>query len=227
MSELKKSFPARKKIALDNRKLTLTTKCPTAEGKWSNLYWGLYSNNPRLTVYTGDPADKGFENGKIAGHLGANDFFALIQSLREAATQENNWREKWELKNYTFYGGKRSEHPTVVAELWIGKTKEGVIWISIVDPKNKDRPRIQFPFMPNDFTSLYSSDGNPLDKSKVSALYAKGYANVLDNLVAHLLVTEYVDESAKTSTQKKEGGNNYGNTSKQQSSDVSDEDFPF
>ncbi len=31
MSEFKKSFPARKKIALDNRKLTLTTKCPTAE----------------------------------------------------------------------------------------------------------------------------------------------------------------------------------------------------
>ena len=65
--------PTREKICLDHNKLRLGTACPTAEGKWSSLVWGIHKNNPRITVYTGDPADNTSRtnNGAIRAELDA------------------------------------------------------------------------------------------------------------------------------------------------------------
>lgn len=51
--------PPRIKNALDNRKLNLSAPTPGAQGKYANLIWGIINNNPRITVYTGDPSEEG------------------------------------------------------------------------------------------------------------------------------------------------------------------------
>ena len=57
---------SRVKNALDNRKLFLTAPVPStdpeAKGKYSTLQWMLVKNNPRMVVWTNDPADTGESN---------------------------------------------------------------------------------------------------------------------------------------------------------------------
>lgn len=202
----------RKKNALDHRKLNLTAPCPTAQGKYSALIWGVYSNNPRLTVYTGDPEDASERTsyGRITANLDTPTFFAFVEMLEAAAKSQTEIKQKIENKNYTWFGGKRSERPAVVSDLWVGKDKDGCVWISVLA---ENRPKIRFIIKPSEFYSLYHSDGTPFTKGEESSLYALGYCSILRNMVSNVLVNEYVEEVPKTPNNNRggnqQGGNNY------------------
>lgn len=90
------NLPPRKKIALDNRKLSLFAPCPSAPGKTASLSWRLVSNNPRITVYTNDPADMTEKNGNglIAAALDAPVFFMLMRLMYKIIDAPNGTEEK-------------------------------------------------------------------------------------------------------------------------------------
>lgn len=197
----------RRKIALDNSKLGLVAKCPTAEGKISKLSWGLNKNNPFIRVYTGDPADESerTKNGRIQAELDAPHLYTLLQLLREAIGAENGWKNCMSCSNYIFPGGKRSESPVVTAEVWVGKDKEGVVYISVIDKLIKDRPVIKFDVCVGGFwIKLRHGDGREYSKAESSVVFANGYANMLEALYGILLVDEFVPY------QKPEGQGNGG-----------------
>ena len=184
--------PPRKKNALDNRKLNLSAPCPTAPGKTSSLIWGLYSNNPRITVYTGDPEDSGERNGygRIQANLDGPVLFQFFELAKEIIAGPANKKAKVENLNFTFFGGKRSESPVVISELWVGKDNEGIVWLSVTAD---NRPKIKFPINNNTFHNLYHGDGTPVTKDESSVLWAKGYITLLSNVYGHLMVTEYTE----------------------------------
>lgn len=207
--------PERKKIALDNAKLGLIAKCPTAEGKISKLSWGLNKNNPFIRVYTGDPADESerTKNGRIQAELDAPHLYLLLQLIRQAITSENGWKTCMSCENYIFPGGKRSEKPVNTADVWVGKDKEGVIYISVVDKLMKERPVVKFDISIGGFwIKLKHSDGREYTKAEASILFAEGYADMLQELYAALLVTEFVPYQ-KPEGQGQRGGGGYGNKS--------------
>ena len=233
----------RTKNALDNRKLNLSAPTPGHQGKRASLIWGLYSNNPRLTVYTGDPNDqdasKGY--GKITANLDAPVFFAFLQLLEMAVdpATPNDWKAKIENKNFIFPGGKRSEAPVVVSELFVGKDKDGVVWISIVD-RNKDRPRIKFVIGGNDFHRFLHSDGTPFTDAETSVLFAKGYIKLLQEMMGNLLCSLWVEPEQRPQQNNRGGngggggynrggGNSYGGgrSTETSTSDEGDGDIPF
>ena len=208
----------RKKIALDNRKLNLFAPCPSAPGKFASMSWRLVSNNPRITVYTNDPADmtEKNSNGLIAAALDAPVFFMLMKLLYKIVDAAPGTKEKIENKNFIFPGGKRSEKPVVVSEIIVGKDDDGVVFISVV-AFDKTRPRIKFELVPGEFHSLYHQSGQQFTKAEASELFARGYIQCLEGLMTHLLVTEWVEPEKKDNgNNNRNGGQNRGNNNQRQ-----------
>lgn len=197
------------KNALDNRKLNLSAPVPGVQGKWASLIWGLFSNNPRITVYTNDPNDTK-DYGKISANLDAPVFFTFMQMLMQAIDAPGEFKTKIENKNYTFPGGKRSELPSVLSELHTGKDKDGVVYMSVTA---RDRPRIKFTFHPSDFHNLIHGDGRAFTEAEASVIYARGYVQLLTNMMSHMLVNNYVEPPPKDGGQRGGGGGGggYGN----------------
>lgn len=201
----------RKKNALDNRKLNLSTPCPTAKGKYSALIWGVYSNNPRLTVYTGDPDDTTKDPyGRITAALDVPTFFAFLELMKRVIVSKEEVKFSIENKNFTFFGGKRSEKPVLVSTLWVGKDKDGKVWISVISD-DASRPKVRFFFGDNQFHHITHSDGSPLTPGENSTLFATGYFSILTNLVSDILVKEYVEDKPKQPQQGGQGGYNNQN----------------
>lgn len=216
MADNRSQFPQRKKNALDNRKLGLSTKCPTDSSKWSSLMWGIYTNQPRITVYTNDPSEQGaWHKGKIEAKLDAPTFFAFMKVIRMVIDAPLDTKYKIENKNFIFPGGKRSESPVHVSDLWAGKDKDGVIWIGVMAVgKDKDRPKIKFPIInPSEYHNLYHGDGTPFTQEECSKMYAEGYVTMLELLMAELLVVEYKEPEQRDGNDRggrgQGGGGNY------------------
>lgn len=219
--------PQRKKTSLDNKKLNLSTKCPSADGKISSLIWGIVNNNPRITVFTNDPNDTK-DNGRISANLDLPVFFMFLEKFEECIASNVEVKYKLENSNYTFIGGKRSEKPVVVSELWFGKDKDGIMWISVMAA---NRPKIKFPFILSDFHHLQNADGTPVSASEVSMGVAKAYVNILRNMMLTLACDNYYEAPPRNNDNRR--GGNGGGYNRNNSSEPSggsnnlDDDIPF
>ena len=208
----------RVKNALDNRKLSLSVRCPgtkEADRAFSALQWGLFSNNPRITVYTNDPQDTGEskEFGKISANLDGPIFFAFLAMLQQmidiplSAPPEQR-KVKIENKNWIWPGGKRSDKPVVKSELHCGKDDDGTIWISVTS-FDKTRPRIKFPFVPSDlYHRFLNGDGTPVTNEQLSKVFAQGYVNMLTSMMANMMTDNFVEPEKKENNNR--GGGNRG-----------------
>jgi hypothetical protein len=240
------NFPQVKKIALDNTKLGLSAPCPTAEGKWSNLRWGLGGgSNPRITVYTGDPNDsnQSTNNGRIRAELDTVNVYSLLLLIRQAIVNEPGWKKNIKCSNFIYPGGKRSEKPVHLTDVWVGKDRDGIVYLSVVDAMKKDRPVIKFPILADQrWQTFIHGDGTPFTKAEASTLYAEAYAMMLQQLYGNLLVTEYKPPEPRDNNRQggngggyqrnnNGGGNGAGsggyNNRSQSSSDIPEDDLPF
>jgi uncharacterized membrane protein YgcG len=192
--------PQRTKNALDNNKLNMTAPTPSDPNKKSSLIWGFYANNPRLTVWTNEPND----TDAISANLDTPTFFAFIELLRKAIDAEPGYKDKIENKNYTWFNKKRSDTPSVVSDLIVGKDKDGVIGLCIVQ---RDRPRIRFNFGVNEFHQFIHGDGTPYTPAEMSTIYAKAYLRILDGMYNHMAIVNYEPPKPR---EQNDGGNNRG-----------------
>lgn len=200
----------RKKHALDNRKLSMSAPAPGGKG-FARLDWGLFANNPRVTVYTNDPQDAQNDNGKISANLDTPTFYAFLYKFNQVTLGPNDTHDKVPCKNFTFYGGKRSDAPELVSELYFGKDADGRVWVSVIDAKKQNRPKIRFYFGTSDFHQfIHSKTGEPYTAGEQSVAYAMGYWDVLGRIMAHLQVTEYKEPEPKPDGNRERGGGQYG-----------------
>ena len=208
------------KNALYNRKIQLVAECPADASKQSTMQWMLVANNPRLVVWTNDPADTGESNGygKITANLDMPTFVVFMNILADIIDGANDSKQYVENSNYIFPGGKRSDTPVLVSTLYCGKDKDGIVWISLIA---KNRPIIKFVFGEGQFHHFHEKDGSPASKDKVSQLYAKAYTKLLYDMMEQLVVDLYVEPEKKDAPK----GNSYGGAKSQSKS--YDEDLPF
>lgn len=218
--------PAREKNALDNVKLNLSAPCPADPNKRSTLIWGIHANNPRLTVYTNVPDDQGAATnyGKITANLDMPVFFAFLDLLYKTISSKEPCASKIENKNFIFPGGKRSEHPVVVSELWVGKDDDGSVWLSVTA---KNRPKIKFTFGISDFHAFIHKDGTPYTKGETSVLFANGYVKILENVMTTLAVDKYVEPVKKDGGNNRGGGGNRGGNGGGSQMAKMDDDIPW
>lgn len=232
MSDNRKFTPApRVKNALDNAKLKLSAPS-TASGKYANMVFSIVSNNPRITVYTGDPDDNTEKNGygKIQANLDIYTWYAFLEKVKQIAATKEETKIKFENLNFTWFGGKRSEKPVVVSELWVGRDAQGVMWVSVLS-SDSARPKIKFPFGPTTYHRMITSDGQPVSKPELSSIYALSFARALDALSSQIFVKEYTEPKQK---ENNSGGfrQNPGNTERSgdrnaSAASVSEDDMPW
>lgn len=197
----------RKKNPLDNKKLHMSAK--NQDGKYASLQWGLFANNPRITVYTNVESDRDTNYGKISANMDTPAFYAFLGLLQEAIqfVPGTNGREEFkasiENKNFIFPGGKRSEKPVVQSELFVGKDKDGVVWMGVMA---KDRPRIKFNFQLSDFHMLKHGTGETYSAAEASKVAAEAYWNILTEMLAHMQVSHWVEPEEKP----RDGGGRQG-----------------
>lgn len=201
----------RTKIALDNNKLNLSAPS-TEQGKTATLIWGLVKNNPRITVWTRDSQDMTEKNGngRIQAELDSPVLLSIIETLEKLIGEAPGTRYKLENKNFTWFGGKRSDAPVVLTELWVGKDKEGFVYLSLTAP---NRPIIKFRIAPSSFHTWYTHSGEPVAPEELAKTYAKGYLNILRGIYNHLAVTEFVDVQAEKAAKQGQGNGNGGGKS--------------
>ena len=196
----------RVKNALDNQKLKLQAK--NEQGKNANLSWNLFSNNPRVTVWTGVDGDK--DNGKITGAFDTFGFYQFLEGLRMAIAFQptegaKEFRNKVELMRPNFKpGGGRPDGVIKASEVWYGKDAEGVVWLSLCAYQ---RPMIKFILVPNEYHQFRHSTGEALSAGEASArLAAPAYIRALELIMAQLQVVEYKEPPPRDN----QGGNRGG-----------------
>lgn len=187
--------PERKKNAFNNTKLTLSAPCPTAKGKYSTLGFEFHNNNPAIVVRTNDPADMDPSRnyGRIMANMDTPAFFAFITNLKEAIAAPGEFKRKCENHNHDYVNGRRSEEIVHISDLWVGKDKDGCVYLSVLSKKD-DRAVIKFIFGPSDnrWHKYFHGDGQPFTKGDLSMLYAKAWTQILGEVTANLIVQEYV-----------------------------------
>lgn len=210
--EVQSKFPAvsnKVKTALNNDKLTLYTPSPDGTGKSSRLTWDLVSNNPRIICYTNIPEDnvEAKNWGRISANMDSPTFWTFLEMLEKVADSEPDTKIKIDNRGYTWIAGKRSDQTLLLSELFVGKDKEGCVWLSITAP---DRPKIKFTFNNSDYHAFYHGNGEGFTKSETSILLAKAYAKLLRHIYGHMAVTNFVDINALAEQKKQEAGNRQG-----------------
>ena len=166
----------------------------------SRLVWSSYRGNPRLTVFTGVPDD--LEKGVIRGPMNPETFNSLMDKLLELTSAPPETR--YILDNYTtpkkedgtadMYSKKRIK----ISETWIGRNKEGKLWISL---RAENRPVLVFTFTMSDFHKWRHGDGSDFTEAENSAAHAKGYIYGVKSAIAvhcALLKPPYDPEAKKS-----------------------------
>lgn len=190
-----------KKNALDNRKLCLFAPAPNNPERQAILMWNVFANHPRVTVFTGDPTDntEATNKGRISANLDGPIFFAFIEMMERVAKSKTPIELKILNKNYSWVNNKRSDEPSIVSELHVGKDEHGSIWVSVEAEK---RPKIKFFVAPSEWHQFCYADGKSLERNDVTTLYALGYCSLLRNLVSGIMLNEYVEPVQRSGDQE-------------------------
>lgn len=182
----------------DFEKLSLTS----TQGK-AKLKFGIYRNNPRVTVYTNEPNDANNNYGMITAALDPVAFSSMMEILKELTEKSGANNVKYKIDSLTLTPGEpgQKRETKLVASVLIGKDEEGVIWITVVAD---GRPKFKFEFGDFKFHKFYRPDGSQMSKTELSGIAAKATANFLNNIFATYVTTNY--EHTPPSTFKKGSG---------------------
>jgi hypothetical protein len=179
------------KAPVDLQKLAMSVPCPTAQGQWSSLVWGVANDNISLTLYTNDPSEKDSKDanyGKIQTKLPMPTFFAFLKIMHNAIVAKGEYKRGIEGLSWFGFGGTKRETPKVDCELIVGKDVNGLMSIMLTAA---NRPKIVFHFHPKNPTHRFKhSDGNMLDEAETSVLYASGYYEMLKLIVTNDMLSK-------------------------------------
>ena len=221
----------RKKIALDSPLMKLSAPIPNQQKGRSSLVWGLRRNSVAITVWTGFDDDQNNDKGKIEAVLEGVVFSAFLELLNDAIAAPGVFKDHVTYRDYSWYNRQRSQDREEKAHVYVGKDEDGTIWMSVVDAKKKERPRIKFVFGGGPNYQFKHGDGSDYTRGQTSNLFARAYLRMLSEIGHHYLVTEYKEPERKDNAGggNRQGGgyNGGGNRGGGSNNDTYEEDIPF
>lgn len=201
----------RVQTALDDSSLILFTPCPSAEGSggkkpWSRLHFGWFKNKFQFSVATGDPADKGNDNGWIRHEMTIAQFDKFIlgwEKLNASAEPTDKVIINTEARQWSKQENKSVMMPA--GSVVIGK-KDGIYYLAGLSWK-KDRPKVQFVLGEDRFHHYVKANGEPYTNEEMSRMTSIALQRRIKQIVDHLITTQWVPEERKD---RNGGGNNNG-----------------
>ena len=198
----------RPQTALDD--LTLFAPCPSAEGSnggkkpWSRLHFGWFKNKFQFSVATGDPADKGNDNGWIRFEFSTrqfDDFMLKWEQLNNTTDPTDKLIVNVEARQWNNQEKKSTMMPA--GSVVIGK-KDGIYYLAGISWK-KDRPKVQFVLGEDRFHHYVKANGEPFGNDEMSRMVSIALQRRIQSIVDHLIKTAWVPE------ERKDAGNRNGN----------------
>ncbi len=181
----------------DFAKLAIWGDAPTeGEGtKQPQLIFGLRDGNPRITVYTGITGP----NGVIAFPSDYPTMVGVLQLLKDVVKGKPG-EERYAISSIgaVWENNKPTKEKKVVAMLHIGKSKDGLIYFSVIA---ENKPKIVFTVKPSPFHQFTDGAKNPVPDSMISERIASGLADLVLNLISHALL-RYSEESYTSGARK-------------------------
>lgn len=202
--------PQRVKNIFDNNNLALKAPCPTpsGQGQISTLRWIFTNGNPRLVIWTNDPADKDNTYGKIEVRMTPIVLLDIVEALRTAANGPDDVSYTAAVENFVGNPARKENTHSIT----VGKGKDGVVFIVVRDLLNRTRPVIPFTFNGSPTHNWVQRGGEPADPRLVSPVSARAWANLLEG-PGMKLCTETWKEPERRNQQggNRQGGGNWNN----------------
>ena len=218
----------RPKTFLGISKLSIMAPCPTAKGKYSQLTYDIYKGSPRIVVKTNDPGDTR-NYGRIVAAFSPADFYYYLEVLEKHLLDTTvDTKTKVECYNHSFEGGKRSQDITLQNDVWVGRDKEGLLFISLIDKTAEDRPVIKFVFdLPDTrYHKCYHGDGSMYTKPERGNLVARVHLSALRGILPHLMLASFNADNAAQDDKPAQNWSNNKPAAQKPASDT-DDDLPF
>lgn len=220
--------PQRRLVELE--KFMMFSPTPNVEGRRSKLTWGVREANPRIVVYTNDPADKE-QYGMISARMDPVTFFSFLDELEKLARSPGEGRGWVECMTGEYENDKATGRKIKDSTLYYGKNAEGLVWL-MVDSAKEGRPKVRFVFEISDYHCFFKSDGTAMTRGEASSMAAistvKNVRTIVNNIMSEQLSSIYSEKAAaRAANSKNRMGSQRTQSSKPSASAVELEDFTF
>lgn len=160
-------------------------------GRRPRMVLSFRDGNPRITVYTGVTGP----NGVITFPMDIYTFGSVLEAMKEVVAGEPGGKITIDSIGSVYENNKPTNQTRVVSVLHIGKTKEGVVYLSVID---ETKPKIVFPLKPTKWHNYRGPDKELLPESKVSEHIANGLITTFSNVLP-LMAMKYTSDEYKYS----------------------------
>jgi hypothetical protein len=131
--------------------------------------------------------------------------FAFLEMLEACIADTNFTMAGVEASGFTFPGGQRSDKPSVLGTVFVGRNGDGEICLILQAP---NRPTAVFPFNTDQWFNIVDKQGRPVDKPTVSKYIAGGWCKLLRGVLVTVAKDIY-EEKAAALEKNTEAGSGY------------------
>ena len=181
------------------------------ESRKSRLIISFKNGNPRFTVYTGIKGPGSI----IQFPCDAVHMVTIAVLLKEVADSEPGEKIAVTSKTTKYVDDRPTKELELVSTLYIGKSKDGIVYFSII---SENKPKLIFTLKPSRFHTFLNGEGVQIPDSEISKKMAKAIGESIANLVT-IGIMQYTSEENLNS---KSGTDN---TSQNQSLNIKQGEF--
>lgn len=152
------------------------------------MVFGFRDGNPRFTVYAGG---SGIEN-MITFPADAPNMAAVLMLLKDVAVGQVD-SEKYAIDSLTavYENNKPTLNKKVVSTLYIGKSKEGLVYFSVI---TEGRPKLVFTVKPSPYHAFRDGSKNPVPDAVISEKMTLGLADMMLNAITTVMLAYSQEE---------------------------------
>jgi len=174
------------KTFADIAKFVLWSDSPVDDTKRARMQIGLRDGNPRFNVYTGGKGKESMIN------FGMNivDTVTIMNILKDIAKGDKGNVITARALGNVYKDGQQTKEVRDLSRLHIGKSKEGIVFLSVT---SEERPKIVFSIQPSQYMLFQDRDKQPIDPGYISEKMAIGMADLILESCAALML-EYTRE---------------------------------
>lgn len=145
--------------------------------KRPRLTFGFRDGNPRLVAHTGGTGAEAM----FAFPSDAPTMTYIFNMLKEIAVGEPGKKIAIESLTTLYENNQPTKNKKLVATLYIGKTNEGIVYMSVIA---ENKPKLVFTIKPSPYHIFRDSEKNEIPVSKISEKLSVGIADLCLNVLS-------------------------------------------
>jgi hypothetical protein len=166
----------------------------TEAGKRARMIFNFRDGNPRITVYTGGAGSEGV----VSYPCDTPTMVGILNLLKDVVKSTPGTKYSIDSLTTIYVDNKPSNEKRVASTLYVGKSKEGLIYLSVI---SENRPKLIFTIKSSPFHVFRDGEKNVVADAKVSELLANGIADMMLNVISQAVLS-YSNEEYETGVRK-------------------------